>query len=620
MGPNILAQLNLARDDFRNNRLEEAEEKLRQTLSLDPNNPYALTLLAGIRFRSQRSDEAAEIAEGVIRANGTHLDAVGLLAVIRKGQGRFKEAGDLFQNLVSLGQESVDLLTQLGLCRMESGDYIDAGIAFKRVVELDRNRAESYYNLGRALKMAGSSFETFATFKRAIQLNPQNHDSYVQLWEAMRLLLNWEEGLPLMEQGLRLNPDSPIMKVMLAVTFGKVGRKEEAERLFKAAAWADFNSALPYAHFLQEEGRFDESIPILEAAIKLSPIQGQAYFNLAMAKHYEYGGDSFNEILPKLVEEESLDTEQRMYLHYALAKSLDQAKNFEQAMKQYDLANAKAYSLYISDIEQPQTSAMDALQQIYIRELFERSTDLGSKSHTPIFIVGMIRTGTTLLDQILSSHHSISSAGEQPFWQIAAGRFNNKWLNEEPSERDIKDLEHAYLAAIRDAAGSFSRITDKMPTNFWHIGMMSLVFPRAKFIHTRRNPMDTVLSIYTTYLGRGTQFAYDQGNIVAYYEAYLQVMEFWRSVIPKDRMIEIDYEQLVTDKETMIRQLLDFVDLEFDPSCLEHDRSESHVSTPSLYTARQAVNAASVERWRKYEPWLGKLLALKDVSHPPKLA
>jgi hypothetical protein len=145
---------------------------------------------------------------------------------------------------------------------------------------------------------------------------------------------------------------------------------------------------------------------------------------------------------------------------------------------------------------------------------------------------------------------------------------------------------------------------------------MSVVFPKATFIHIRRNPLDTCLSIYTTFLGRGTQFAYNQANIVSYYQEYLRTMDHWRSVIPAGQMIEIDYEDLVTNKEIVLRELLEFCGLDWDDACISHERSRAHVSTPSLWAARQPVNAASVDRWRKYEPWLGGLLELRDLAHP----
>jgi hypothetical protein len=229
----------------------------------------------------------------------------------------------------------------------------------------------------------------------------------------------------------------------------------------------------------------------------------------------------------------------------------------------------------------------------------------------------MIRTGTTLLDQILSSHRDIRSAGEQPFWQVSAGRVNRRWVERGGDPKDVLELEARYLQVLRDAAGNSPRVSDKMPTNFMHVGLMSIVFPNSKFIHIRRNPLDTAISIYTTFLGSGTQFAYNQANIVSYYRGYLETMRHWRSVLPEGQLLEIDYEDLVTNKEIVLRELFEFLELDWDEAVLNHEKNSSQVSTPSLWTARQPVNTSSVERWRRYEPWLGKLLELKELSHPP---
>ena len=406
---------------------------------------------------------------------------------------------------------------------------------------------------------------------------------------------------------------------MVASTYGKVGRLKEAEALFKKASKIDAASSPPYAHWLQEEGRFKESVPLLTDSIRAQPIQGQAYYNLATAKCFEWDGETLIDRIPPLLKNDAIGIEGRMFLHYALAKSYEQNRNFELAMLSYDSANDHAYRAYNAKYDHDSFAGdaeYEALTKIYTRESIERLQSFGSRSNTPIFIIGMIRTGTTLLDQILSSHTEVRSAGEQPFWQVSAGRVNRRWLEGGGDPADIKDLEKRYLAIIRETGGTAVRVTDKMPTNFIHAGLMSVTFPRAKFIHIRRNPLDTCLSIYTTFLGSGTQFAYKQENIIAYFRDYMRTMEYWRSVLPPDQMIEIDYEDLVTNKEIVLRELLEFCNLKWSDAVLEHERNSSQVSTPSLWTARQPINAASVERWRKYEPWLGRLLDLKDLQHP----
>ena len=619
MSQNISADILVAQEHLRHNRLGQAEDTLRSFLANQPTNLRAQTMHGETYLKSRRLSEAESLLTAIHQADPRQVEPIGLLAVIRRAQNDPAAALIHFQEMTRLGHETGDVYNQIGSCFLALDDPVAAGSAFKRAIELDRNAAHSYYNLGIALDRAGKSFETFSTFKRSTELNPDFIDNYFQIWNQMRKLLNWTEGLPLLESGMRRHPNSTQLMVIVASAYGKIGRRADADALFKTATQLDSNSVPAYAQWLQEEGRFDDSIPVLKRAIQHNPTQGQAYYNLTMARCFAIDGKSIIESTRMLSDNPDMSKEELMFLHYALAKTYDQEKDYEQAMRQYDQANGLAYQLFNANITHDK-AAVDAenaiLVELYSKEAIARLSKLGTESTTPIFIIGMIRTGTTLLDQILSSHREVKSAGEQPFWQVTAGRVNRRWLSSGGNSAEIKELADAYLKVLNEAVGESHRITDKMPTNFWHVGLMSVVFPNAKFIHLRRSPLDTCLSIYTTFLGTGTQFAYSQENIVGYYRAYLRTMEHWRSVISPSQMIEIDYEDLVTNKEIVLREVLEFCGLEWDDACLNHEQNVSQVSTPSLWTARQPVNTASVERWRKYEPWLGKLLELKDVKHP----
>jgi tetratricopeptide (TPR) repeat protein len=620
MSPDTSALLISARDHYRQNRLVEAQAQVRIVLQDDPANLPALLLMAGIDFRRGSYTESIQCLDAVLGIDPDQAEAVGLLALIYKARGDYVSAANQFDRLTKLGQANAETYTELGSCWLSAGDAKLAGAAFMRAIELDRNTAKHYYNLGLALNMAGKSFETYATFKRAIQLDPDYHDSYVQLWEQMRQLVFWTEGLPLLEQGLSRHPQSTQLQVMLAVAYGSVGARDKAEELFKSAIALDPKAGPSYAHWLQENGRFEESVPLLKAAIRRNHKQGQAYYNLATANCFDMDGSQLVDLIHPLLTDASVEQEDRMFLYYALAKSYDRVKDYEQAMANYDLANETAFEVFgckVTNETSADPSGRETLSKIYSRRSLETLEPFGSKETLPTFIVGMIRTGTTLLDQLLSSHPDVRSVGEQPFWQICAGRLNRRWLQSGAQAADLKELEAGYLQVLKGASQGALRVVDKMPTNFLHIGLMSIVFPKAKFIHIRRSPVDTAVSIYTTFLGRGTQFAYNKRNIVEYYREYLDLMDLWRSILPAGRMIEIDYEELVTNKEAVLRRLLAFCGLAWDESVLSHEEHRSQVSTPSLWTVRQPVNNASVERWRRYEPWLGELLELKDVSHPP---
>lgn len=615
--PRLLAAQAFARQG----RLAEAVGEARAALAEDPGSLPAGLLLAALLFRTGRLADAARPLVAILERQSEQPEALGLLAAIRKAQGDLTGAIELYQSLIRIGRGDADVYNGLGACWLELEDAIAAGNAFKRAIELDRTIAHSYYNLGMALSRAGRSFETFATFRRGIELAPSFHDGYVQLWQQARELLNWKEALPILESGLRRHPDSVQMRVMLAATYGKVGRTAEAETMYREARTMDPAAGPPYAHWLNEEGRFDEAAPILEEAIRANPIQGLPYYGLTVARRFEVAGTPLVDLALPLVGHKDLAAEEQMYLRYALAKAYEGAKDYERAMRHYDAANHLAYGLYNAGIEDDVEAAeaeRATLARLYPRETIERLDERGSPDATPIWIVGMIRTGTTLLDQILASHPQTRSAGELPFWGVAAGRANRQLLDAGTGGLDLQTLAWNYRRALWDAAGDAGRIVDKMPTNFSHLGLMSATFPKAKIVHLRRNPLDTVLSVYTTFLGKGTGFAYRQENIVAYYREYLRAMEHWRTVLPPGRMIEIDYEDLVSDKERVLRAVVEFLNLPWDDALLSHhERRDSQVSTPSLWTARQPVNTGSVARWRRYEPWLGRLLDLKDAAHPP---
>ena len=605
---------------LKQNFVGQAEVILVDLLRKNSRDLSCQTLLAVAYLKSGRVLEAEKLLVAIHEQDPSLLEPIGLLAVMRKGQGDLKSAIFLFEQMIQLGGNAADVYNQIGSCYMGLDDPIQAGKAFRQAVELDKRAAHSYYNLGMALRRAGKSHETFLTFKKSTQLNPHFLDNYLQIWEQMRQLQNWVDGIPILETGLIHHPDSTALMACLGFAYARVGKSQVAEEMFNRAFALSTSAGIPFSHWLQEEGRFEESVPILKKVIHANPVQGQAYYILTAAKCFTLDSKPLLEWMIPLTAHPDLIAEEQMYLHYAMAKAYEQAKNYESAMHHFDAANAQAYIRFNSNnVHDEGASEHEArtLASLYSSEFIRSARIHGSQSSVPIFIVGMIRTGTTLLDQILSSHPRVNSAGEQPFWQIHAGRIQSRWLDGGFDREDALNLAAGYLSVLHQAGGTADRIIDKMPINFSNIGLMGVVFPNAKFIHLRRNPLDSCLSIYTTFLGSGTPFAYNKTNIIGYYQSYYRLKEHWRSVMPPEQFIEIDYEDLVTHKETVVRELLEFCDLEWDDACLNHEHNRSQVSTPSLFTARQPVNTASVERWKRYEPWLGQLLELKELKHPP---
>jgi hypothetical protein len=345
-----------------------------------------------------------------------------------------------------------------------------------------------------------------------------------------------------------------------------------------------------------------------------------AYLALAEAKQFKFrDGNPWSKKVEELLAQPHLGKATRMYLRYALARANEQEGNCKVAMEALDMANEIAYAMYNEgrpfDFEIGERIT-DRTIGLYQPQIFGKASAYGSQSSQPIFIVGMIRSGTTLLDQILSSHSMVGAAGETTFWMEESDRLFNRWRDGVLGE-DLINLAQSYLHLLQSEAGDFPRITDKMPLNYQNIGHIHATFPKAKILHIRRNPIDTCLSIYATHFGSGPHFAYKKENIAFYYRQYLRLMDHWRAVLPKGTLFELDYEELVADRETVLREILAFCDLPWEPECLQHERNSSSITTPSRWQARQPIYKTSVDRWRRYEPWLGEFARLKEVSHGP---
>jgi hypothetical protein len=252
---------------------------------------------------------------------------------------------------------------------------------------------------------------------------------------------------------------------------------------------------------------------------------------------------------------------------------------------------------------------VDRLISTFTPDFFARRAALGSASELPVFIVGMIRSGTTLAEQIVSSHPAVGAGGELRFWGDRGAQIAEVQTGALEDDAAGK-LAATYCRLLTAIAPGASRVTDKMPTNFLLLGMIHLILPRARVIHCRRHPVDNLLSMYFTPYTRSPDYAHGRGNLVFYYQQYVRLVAHWRAVLPRDRFLDVDYEDVVADREGAARRIVDFCGLPWDSACLHPERNTRPIATPSLWQARQPVYRTSVARWRHYERWLGEFRRL----------
>jgi hypothetical protein len=308
------------------------------------------------------------------------------------------------------------------------------------------------------------------------------------------------------------------------------------------------------------------------------------------------------------LQQDNVGTVYRMLLEFTLGKAFDDLREYDEAMRHYEAANLIRHGLRTFDRDLVVRDADRTIARATAQFFAERG-ELGSEDETPVFVVGMVRSGTTLVEQVLSSHPEIAGAGELSFWReqsLALGDGGVAAIDDLAAGR----LAAEYLAVLRRCSATAARVTDKMPFNYLWIGLIRAVFPRARFIHCRRHPVDTCLSIYFTPFSTIPSFASDRDDLVFFYREYLRLMKHWRAVLPPDRFLEVDYEAMTADPEPQARRLIDFCGLGWDPVCLRPERNKRVVQTASIWQVRQPIYRSSVERWRRYEPWLGSLREL----------
>ncbi len=602
-----------ARELFDSGDFDRAERQLAELLTANPDFLDALVLLGVVRAKKGNLDQAAESLGQALLLDPNHLDALTWLANVRRSQDRNAEAIGLLLRVLGIRPQDVSVRNLLGLCYLATGQAKFAQDAYEAAIGLDANSGQLYHNLGLSLQLQSRNQEALSTFEQAVKLAPEHPGNFLQIFKHLQLLSRWSEGIHWLKRGLTHHPGSTALLEALASAYGRTGETELAEDIFRKISPQTPSAAVSYANYLQESGQFDQSVQVLQASLSRFPTHGASYHALTDAKCFEWSGTTLIDRAQEALADPRVSAKDRMHLSYALGKAYDFRCEYQRAMGFFDDANNIAFRTYPACRTFNEESILEKdrlLAEMFTPEFMDRFKDSGSSSETPVFVVGMVRSGTTLLDRILSSHPDVGAAGELPFWTVRGGEMVGEWMRREPTQDEIISVGNAYLSVLEGPGDRQERVVDKMPLNFAHLGLIRVIFPKVRIIHIKRHSLDTCLSIYMTFFAGGPNFAYNRSHIVAFYRSYLRQMEHWRTVLPKEHLYEVDYESLVSDQERVTRELIEFCGLSWSDRCLHPEQKKGAVSTPSRWQARQPIYKSSVDRWRHYEPWLGEFGAL----------
>jgi tetratricopeptide (TPR) repeat protein len=475
-----------------------------------------------------------------------------------------------------------------------SGKLAEAQSIYQQILRAQPNHAIAMHLLGVVAMQAGRYDVAEKLICNAITLKPDLDEAYNNLGTMYESLGRFDESLPQYQKALEIRPGVAVVHFNLANVLRGLGRLEDAVFHYKET-------------------------------IKFSPGYAAAHRQLAsIKKHTVYDDDM--KAMEKLLEQPATDSEQKIHLAFGLGKAYEDLQQYEKSfpfIQQGNDIKRKSFKFKIQSWNKHITS----LETIFSKDFFAKFKGVGSNNKTPIFILGMPRSGTSLVEQILASHSKVYAAGEMHCLnQTIASVFDMSNLSKELQHADIdvfSQLGDKYVSVMKaqgltdkganKAFKSVQYITDKMPGNFKLIGLIKLILPNAKIIHCRRNPMDNCLSLFKNYFSKGHVYAYDQIELGQYYNLYARLMEHWHNVLP-DFIYDVQYEQMVAEQDAQTRSLLEFCGLDWENACLDFHQTRRAVKTVSAVQVRRPIYKDSVKLWKRYEKQLAPLIeSLQNV-------
>lgn len=569
------------------------------------------------RFQLGRLEETADLCNLVLTVNPANAEALHLLGVITYQQGNLHEAAQFVEKAITLKPDDESFHNNLGIIYRDLKLPNKALIHYRLALQLKPSFAEAYNNLGVVFQDLDQSHEAIDCFQKAIARKATYCDAYNNLGTELGKVGRITEGLEFLEKALNLTQSPASILNNIAKIYIDQGEFGQAERLLQEAVTLAPEYPEIYSNFAliaERLGDFDLATEFYRNALTLQPSSADTLFQLTKIIKYTSLEDSDLKQINALLSQTNLLKKEKILLHFATAKIYDDCRAYDSAFQNYKEANTLKFPGFDKDIH---NTLCDSIIAAYHSEFFAESYDetplIGRE---PIFIIGMPRSGTTLVEQIIASHPDVAAGGELTFIRDlidAPGQPSSYPQNVNGFTReDWLALQKHYLTGINKIAGSRKHVTDKFPQNFFFLGAIRKAFPNAPIIHCRRNPVDVCLSCYFQNFETVQAFSFDLEALAQYYNAYLHLMAHWSEVLPKP-MFEVEYEDIVTNPETVIPRIIAHCNLPWDPRCLTPHKRKGAVSTASSWQTRQPIYTGSIARWQNYRPYIRSLLDLLDI-------
>ena len=597
-------------------RLAEAESALLQAIDEAPTfaKPHE-----DLGYLLLRQDRAAEAMAHLERA--THLDPKLENAWFSLGKaltmlGRGAEADQAFEQCFALSPER--RMMALAAEHQKEGRLDEAERLYRRILRQDPGNVDALRLLALISLKAGRDSEAESLLEKAISLAPDFLLAILDLGRLRKEQDRYGEALECFDKAIAIDPASPQAHYLRGSTLAPASFTQEAIEAYEkclALRPAHVGALIGLGHVLKAVGRYDEAVASYNACIRQLPDFGETYWSLANLKTYRFDDSAVAEMEKRI--DDATTVQSKVNFLFALGKAHEDRGDFDRAWGFYRSGNTQQRTEVSYDPVQTETMN-DRLVRVFSADFLDALRDTGLPDPAPIFIVGLPRSGSTLLEQILASHSQVEGTSELPYLGRVATRLNHNRANGinypeamlelRPQHLRSMGADYLALAKMHRRTGA-SRFIDKNPNNFPNIGLISLILPKAKIIDARRHPLDACLSCYRQLFAKGQAFTYDLTEIGEYYLQYQRMVDHWHEVLP-GRVLTVQYEDVVADFETQVRRLLEFCGLPWEPACLRFYESERPVRTPSSEQVRQPIYDRSVGHWRNYAGHLDELITV----------
>ena len=600
-------------------RPKEAFNSYRKALNLRPGHPMLLTNLGNSLHLQGELEKAISWYSKAIVEDPNVVGAQINLGNAFRDLDRFEEAVAVYRKAIRINPGIADSYNNLGSVLIETDDIDGAVANFNKAIEIEPEHREAYNGLGNALSGQGKLEQAIIAYHKAIEINPKHKDAHNGLGNMFRDQGEIEKSLVAYRKAIEIDPENTEAYNGLGNALSDQGEIDKALASYRKAI--EIDPGHQGAHIgmgvaLSDIGEIDKAIASYRKAIEINPENAGLYRSLSKNKKFVDYDDDIH-AMESLYASESISDEQKMHLAFGLGKAHEDLGKYKKSMDfilQATRIRRASIDYSISESE----DLFSNIKKTFSLKFFTDREGMGNPDRTPIFILGMPRSGTSLVEQILASHPEVYGAGELNDLEYLTKKFCSVYSTRDFPEC-VADLDSTalasfgkeYITRIRNHSEDAKYITDKMPNNFLSIGLIKVILPNARIILCSRDPMDNCLSLFKNYFSKTINYSYDLTELGQYYNLYLDLMAYWRNTLP-GVIYNQSYERLVAEQEKQIRPLLDYCNLPWDDACLEFHKTRRKVKTASNAQVRRPIYKDSVKLWKRYEKQLEPLRAVID--------